>query len=401
VKKMANVNITYSIGEVYRIRSGRKKRVKAKPLGDTLSWVNLKDGDRIITGARSYVVELSDSPGPTQTGTSITAFPNSEFILGIKGIIRKVELMKGLFQITTEKEVVTPTAELRFRHGNGSFWIDVASDGSVVVASESNPIEVIHKKTKRGVVIKFKEQVVLTKEEILEPCGIDQRFKEAYKIREQLSIGQSKYMYEDMLNEEHLKELQERARMIEEATGEKQNFDIKKTTKYYKKQRAHGEKGIEYALQAELPDFKKTDSVANDDISKEPVFGTINMNKSINYQGVEFLITTVEKRNEFKNRKVPEGKIFLVLNIESKNNSDKQAFVFYDEEVRLTDESEQVIPLKNYSLKTSFEPGRKNIGFLLFLVDNKYDKFKLQLGKMSLPKIELELNLPKNIEGGD
>lgn len=391
---MADIQITHSIGEVYRIRDKERKKVEARPLGNTSSWVSLKDGDKITTGAQSYVVELSDSPGPTQTGTLITAFPNSEFVLGIKGIIRKVELIRGLFWLATEKEVITPSAELRFPHGNGSFWIDVASDGSVTVASESNPIEVIHRKRKRSAVIKSKEQVALTKKDILEPHEADQRFKEAYKIREQLLMGQSKYLYDEKLRGEHLKELKEMAKRIEEATGEKQDFDIEKVTKYYKSQKKRGEKGIKYALRAEIPDFKKADSAANE-VSGKPVFKTININKSTNYQGVEFLITTVEKRDEFKNRKAPGGKIFLVLNVKAKNNSNRQVFIFYDEEVRLIDESKQVISLENYNLETSLDPQAKIKGFLLFLISQKAKKFKLQLGKKNLAKTELEIDIPK------
>jgi hypothetical protein len=52
--------------------------------------VKLKGGDKIIAGPSSYVTDLWNEPGPTQTRTGITMFPNSELELDlnkIKGVI--------------------------------------------------------------------------------------------------------------------------------------------------------------------------------------------------------------------------------------------------------------------------------------------------------------------------
>ncbi|MDP2750579.1 MAG: hypothetical protein Q8O89_07140, partial [Nanoarchaeota archaeon] len=342
---MADVNISYTIGDVFIERGDTKRRIEAVPSGKNFKWIRLKDGDRISTASRSYVVDLSDEPGPTQTGTIITAFPNTELVLGIKGIIRKIELIKGLFRIVTEKEVITPSVELRYPQGNAPFWVDVSKDGVVVVASEAAPMEVVHKRTKKGVVISFKQQVSVTQEDILEPCGLDQRFKEAYKTWEMLEQSKAKFLYGDMLEKGIPQKLEKLAKVIEEKTGRKEDHDPAKYQKWLKEQKELGERKFDEAIESELPQFKSQKQ--EEKIIPNPVLKIIVVNKSVNYQGVDFRITSIEKSHEFKGRNAPEGKEFLVLNVEAKNNSTKQVILFYDEEVRLINEYSEIISLEN------------------------------------------------------
>ncbi|HDP69711.1 MAG TPA: hypothetical protein ENN38_02750 [Actinobacteria bacterium] len=385
-----DVTIEHTIGDVFLIRNGKKREITAVPFKKP---VKLKDSDIIITGAKSYVSGLWDEPGTNKTGTGITIFPNSELVLGIKGIIRKIELIEGLFRIVTEKEAITPTTELRFPQGNTAFWIDVSKDGSTVVASESVPMEVVHKRTKKGVLIGFKQQVTVTNDDILEPCGLDQRFKEAYKVWESLEQSKAKFLYGDMLERNVPQELQKFAKVVEEKTGRKEDYNPAKYQKWLKEQKEFGEWKYDEAVESKLPEFKP--QKLEEKITSKPTHKIIVLNKSVNYQGINFKITSFEKGQEFKGRNAPEGKEFLVLNVDAKNNSTKQVFVFYDEEVRLINESSEVISLENYKLETSFEFQTENRGFLLFLVDKENKKFKLQFGKKSLPKVELELNLNK------
>lgn len=388
---MTDVTISYTIGDVYLVRSLNKRKIEAIPFKKS---VKLKDGDSIITNAQSYVDDLWDKPGTNQTGTGITMFPNSELVLGIKGIIRKIELIKGLFRIVTEKEVITPSAELRFPQGNAPFWVDVSKDGVVVVASEAAPMEVIHKKTKKGVVIGFKQQVAVTQEDILEPCGIDQRFKEAYKLMETLEQSKAKFLYGDMLERNVPKELEKFTKVIEEKTGRKEDYDPAKYQKWLKEQKEFGEWKFDEAVESDLPEFKP--QKLEEKITPIPVLKKMVLNKSVSYQGIDFMITSLEKGQEFKGRNAPEGKEFLVLNVEANNNSTKHVFVFYDDEVRLIKESGDMISLENYKLETNFEPQAEIKGFLLFLVAKEDKKFRLQFGKKSLPKMEIEFEIAED-----
>ncbi len=118
-----------------------------------------------------------------------------------------------------------------------------------------------------------------------------------------------------------------------------------------------------------------------------------NVGKSVDYHSIEFNIATAEIRKEYKNRRGSENKAFLILKIGAKNNSSEQIFVFYQEEVRLISEAGKTIPLEDYKMETSFDPKAERDGYLLFVIPEENTKFKLQFGKKSLPKVELELDL--------
>ena len=384
------VSITYTIGDVHVVRNGKKGKIEAVPFKKS---VGLKDGDKIITGPHSYVVDLSDRPGPGENGTLMVIFPNSEIGLGIKGgLIIRMELTRGLFSFgmgsPPEKEIITPTAE--FRDPGGKFWIDVAKDGAVVVASEGGPMEVVHKKTKKGVVIGFKQQVTVTQESILEPCGVDQRFKEAHKVWEMLEQSHAKFLYGDMLERRVPQELQKLAKGFEEKTGRKEDYDLTKYEKWLKEQKEFGEWKYDEAVKSELPEFKPLK--VEKTISKSKSV-TTDINKTVNYQGIHFKIVSAEKGMEFKGRNAPPDKDFLVLNIGAKNNSNGQVILFYDEEVRLISTSGEIVPLENYKLENNFGPQSETAGFLLFLVPKEDSRFKLQFGKKSQPKVEAEFEL--------
>lgn len=394
---MADVTISYTIGDISLVRGGRKTRIEAIPFKKS---VKLKDGDRIIASSASYVTDLWDTPSPLgdEKGTGITMFPNSELVLGIKynRLIIRIELVAGLFKITTDKEVITPNAELRFLQGGNVFWIDVAKDGSVVVASEAAQMEVVHKKNKKGGVISYKQQVTVTQEDILEPCGVDQRFKEAYKTWEMLEQSKAKFLYGDMLERNVPQELEKFAKVIEEKTGRKEDYGSVKYQKWLNEQKEFGDWKYDEVVESKLPEFKPVK------IEEKPIPAAkpkiVDINKTVNYQGIDFKIVRAEKGTEFKGRNAPEGKEFLVLNVEAKNNSTKQVIIFYEEEVRLLNESGEIIPLENYKLENNFDPQSETKGFLSLLVPKEDNTFKLQFGKKSMPKVELKIKLSEDLK---
>lgn len=415
--------VNYTIGEVYLTGHGGKRSIEAIPFKKS---VILKDGDKISTLNGSYVEFWDD------VGTWIIVFPNSELTLGIKGItIISTELIKGLFNIRTSGiKVITPTTD---RLGQaGVLWVDVAGD-TVVVASETGPIEVVHKKTKKSVVIGFRQQVTVTQEAISEPCDVDQRFKEAYKVGEMLEQSKAKFLYGDMLKRQVPQELkklvkeaekvpqelerlvkeveeipqelkskeveeteQELKKLVKEAkekTGRKEDLDLTKAEKWLKEQKEFGEWKYEEAVESKLPEFKQQKTEEKTIPIAKPT--TTDINKSVNYQEVDFNIISAEREEMFKGRYAPKGKDFLILSVEAKNNSTKQVFVFYDEEVRLINESGETISLENYKLETSFDPKTETKGFLLFIVTKEDKKFRLQLGKKSVPEAEVSFEFSR------
>ena len=390
---MADVTISYTVGDVSLVRGGKKRKIEAIPFKKSLK---LKDGDRIITGPASYVTDLWDTPSPIkdETGTEIMVFPNSELVLGIKGnhLIIRIELVAGLFKIITDKEVITPTAELRFTQGGNVFWADVSKDGAVVAASEAVPMEVVHKKTRRGAIISFKQQITVTQDDILEPCAVDQRFKEAYKLQETLEQSKAKFLYENMLDRNVPQELEKFVKVVEEKTGRKEDYNPAKYQKWLKEQKEFGEWKYDEATESKLPEFKPIK--AEEKITPAVKSQITDINKTVNYQGIDFKIVSAEKGT--KSWSTPEGKEFLTLNLEAKNNSTKQGVIFYDEEVRLLNEPGEIIPLENYKIENNFDPQVEAKGFLLFLVPKEDSKFKLQFGKKSLPKAEIKFEISED-----
>lgn len=383
---MGEVKVSYTIGEVHLIRNGSDKKIEAIPLGNNSKWIRLKDGDRITTGAQSYVVEIIDNPGPNQNGSVITIFPNSVLVLEIKGaLITKMELISGLFRIATGKEVITPTAELKIDISN-VFWTDVAKDGSVTVASEAAPMEVTHKKSKRSFAVNSKQQVIVTQEDISEPCVVDERFKEAYKIWEMLEQSKAKFLYGDMLERNVPQKLQKLTKLVEEKTGRKQDYEADKYQKWLKEQKEFGEWKFDEVTEKKLPEFK----TVKGEVILKPIIHKIDINKSINYQGIDFRITSLEKGQEFKGRNATEGKDFLALNVNAKNNSSKQVIIFPEEEIMLATNAGKTINLEHFKMETNFDPSAETEGFLLFLVAKEDKKFKLQFGK-KIPFQEVSL----------
>jgi hypothetical protein len=118
------------------------------------------------------------------------------------------------------------------------------------------------------------------------------------------------------------------------------------------------------------------------------------VNKSIKYQGVELKILSVKRDTKNKDTDL------LSIQIEAKNESGKQVFIFWNEEVRLNNERGESFPLDDYNLETSYMPESQAKGYLFIPVNKNDEKFKLQFGKKSLPKIEVDLDLSK-IKNGD
>lgn len=120
------------------------------------------------------------------------------------------------------------------------------------------------------------------------------------------------------------------------------------------------------------------------------------INQTLNYQGISFEIVTVVKNKEFKNRQAPKDKSFLIVNLNAQNTLGRQVILFYDEEVRLLNGDGGVIALETYKIENNFDPGFKSDGYFIFVVDKNSAKFKLEFGKASLPKVNMNLDLNRD-----
>ena len=123
---------------------------------------------------------------------------------------------------------------------------------------------------------------------------------------------------------------------------------------------------------------------------------TVELNQTINYQGVTFKFISMGKTSEFQGKSAPSDKDFLVLHAEAKNNTSGQVIVFYDEELRLLSEEGESITPESCKIENNFDAGAESQGHFLFLVKKEAKKFKLQFGKQSGPKSELAFEFPEN-----
>lgn len=122
----------------------------------------------------------------------------------------------------------------------------------------------------------------------------------------------------------------------------------------------------------------------------------MDVNKTLAYQGITYKIVFFDRKNEFDGKKAPEGKEFLVFNMEAKNNLGKQVIIFYDEEARLLTENNEAIPPYNYKIENNFDAGAEAAGYFLFLVNQGINNFTFQFSKKVGPKAEIVF---KNIGG--
>src|SRR6056297_2024374 len=110
---MSKVKIQDTIGAVFVVSNGDKRKVSAKSPETPEEIVNpesvsLKDGDEIITGPNSYVWDISDQ---SISGiTTISLGPESRIQLTISGQknIKKIRVKEGICQLMTPATIEVP-----------------------------------------------------------------------------------------------------------------------------------------------------------------------------------------------------------------------------------------------------------------------------------------------------
>ncbi|MDD4353175.1 MAG: hypothetical protein PHN56_01820 [Candidatus Nanoarchaeia archaeon] len=80
----------------------------------------------------------------------------------------------------------------------------------------------------------------------------------------------------------------------------------------------------------------------------------------------------------------------LTIDIKLKNNASVQTIIFPIEEIRILADN-QIIGLDNYKFENNLDPNQESSGQLFFKINNKPKKMILQFGKLSLPKINIDI----------
>lgn len=367
-------------GEVFLKQKGAKIQLEKKiKLG-----VNVKCEIQTAEAAYVYVNEHSDPESTTYKGGAYLAvFPKSRIVVYTgRGFIKEVEILRGLVLVSVSegKRVFTPTAEFQ-----GTAWIDVAFDGRTVVANSRDTI--YNRKTRRAVTLDVNQQVLVTEDTIGEPEPMDQRFYQAEKTCSLFGAIEGVEVYR--LTEEKSDALLDAYLMAMKSMSEQTGKDFEKLKKeaiesfskykqWTKEEKEKCEHDAEKLKKVEL-------SVAS----------TIPINQSIKYQDIELKIISVKRDPKDKETDL------LSIQIEVKNESKKQVFIFWNEETRLINEKGESFTIDDYNLETSFMESAQAKGYLFISVNKNNEKFHLQFGKKSLPKVELELDLSKINKGVD
>lgn len=322
-------HISCITGEIF-VKEGTTKKQVVRSL-------KLKGTAYVETNANSYA-DISDNPNPESEKRSsrLTLFPDSKVIVKVKmDYIEEVEISKGLVMVSlaTGKRIFTPVAEFC-----GMAWVDVTSDGITVVANTRETI--YNLKTRRAVIPGANQQILITEDNISEPEPMEQKFYYTQKILENLGAFYSTSVYQQVTekSDDLLKASLTAPKYMAEKTG--QGFEKLKEEAIQQHQKLKQWAKFETEkYREEIENIKKTEFAAT---------YIMPVNQIIKYQNIELKILSVKRDSKSNDTDL------LSIQIEAKNESKKQVFVFWNEEIRLINEKGEVFPVDDYNLETSF-----------------------------------------------
>lgn len=331
----------------------------------------------------AYITE-KHRPGSEKAGMFAVLFPESTAVVHTgRGTINEVDIQKG-FVVATTAKTVTPTAAFMGAEP-GECFIEVDHKGRTIVAHTRDTV--YNCSTMQAVQLDVNQQVIVTKDGIgpIEPMEL--RFHKAMEMLTQLGAFGGAEMYQNMVNtsDAALSAILETQRHIAHMTGQ----DVEKL----KEDALRGHQKYQQWAQKEAESlFHEQEMIKMADYDNSA--SVIPINQSVQYQDINVKITSVKREPK------KEGTELLSFKIEVKNDSQKQIFVFWNEEARLIDDQGTVFPIDDYSIETNFMPGDEAKGYLFIPVSNKFERFILQFGKKSLPKHEITVDLSNGKEGG-
>ena len=373
VKKLA--------GKVFLRQANKEKQIEKKvKLG-----VNVSCEIQTADASYAYITERSSPDSSNRGGAYLAVFPESRvLIITGRGYIKQIEILEGLALVSASenKKVLTPSVEF-----HGLAWVNVFPDGRTIVAHSRDTI--YNRKTGQSVVLDINKQVTFTENTVGELEPMEQRFYEAEKTCAMLESAEVAEIY---------KIVAEKSEAMLEASLMALKFMADQTGQDFEKLKEEAlqqhQKHKQWAQSIEKESRNQAETITKKDFSHN--LNVIPVNQALNYQNIEFKIISVSR--EPKSDEID----LLSINIEAKNESNKQVFIFWNEEARLINERDEIYSIDDYSLETNFTQRTQTKGYLFIPVSKQDKKFILQFGKKSLPKVEIELDLTKtNAQGGD
>jgi len=153
----------------------------------------------------------------------------------------------------------------------------------------------------------------------------------------------------------------------------------------FQAEEGYEEDGTQYPMDEE--DSTEDRTTPSDKEKSTSSSSVVPVDKTVQYQGIELKIVSVEIEPGADDR------VLLTINIEAKNQSGEQVYIFWSEETWLIDKKGEEFAVDDYDMETDYTPATQAEGQLFIPVDNKDQIFTLQFGKKSLPKVDLKLDL--------
>lgn len=162
------------------------------------SKIIFEDGDIISTGKCSSInISSSKKENNKDKNTQLTVLPESEAKISVEkwskidkinevnligSIISKVELIKGIFNVTTTEALITPTAEIISGQEAKPIIIEVMPNGNTVFNSQLGSVSLKCKGTGKKIEVKpaYMQEIIVTRTGIYKKGleDIDSRFSE-------------------------------------------------------------------------------------------------------------------------------------------------------------------------------------------------------------------------------
>jgi len=330
----------------------------------------------IILDKNSYAnISHETSPESREEGFLCVLFPDSNVkVLTGRGTIKEIEIVNGIVFAPSILKVKIPFAEFIDYPFSTLCCIEVVKNEKVIVTNGRAVI--MNKKTKKSVQLENGHQVIITENSISNEIA-EQRYKELMKIFERLYAFEGQTLYKNISNKSD--ELMQATLYVNKILAQKTGQDFKK---------------IENEIINDFDKYKKWASQNVDEMEevKQNILNknfnknceVIQINKSIIYSEVKIIINNLKIEER-------DNDMFLSFNITVENNTDKEKFIFWNEEVRFINKDNETILMEDYNIKTDILPQSKNTGYW-FTIIRKDDKIrKIQFGKKSMKKLELEL----------
>ncbi len=360
---MEKPSVSHTFGEVDLERENENIRVEANPLLETF---NLKSGDLVQTKGDSYA-ELSDH---VKESTNVTLFPNSKLSVQVNDTsIEKIDLIKGLFRVESKDGVSTPLTDFdfSFQFGLQPIFVRILN-GVTVFSSVYAPIEILCGETK--VEIRESQQVEFSSEGFSEKTSASKEFENAERAWRTFKSSIQKQLGEVSIDQGLPEGLEEASELFAERSGEKVDFDKEEYVEMLEGWSEQGDKDLEVLTETSFSGVEKE---------------RFNLGLSFSYKGLSFKIPSVELSSyddEFD---------ILSISLVGKNESEDPSFIFYEEEVHLSDKNGEILALKSYDGESSIFPEQDFEASVEFLVPKDEDSFEFVFGD----SVNLDISLEK------